>query len=298
MRFLLIIAIPVVVAWCSEAHANDVEPRLYSNVPTGLNFFSIGYAHSSGEVTFDTSVPLADVEGEVDSMVLSYSRGLNIAGKSALLTFVIPYADIDLEGLYLGEPVSGRRPGFGDPRIRLSVNFYGAPATTRKEYATYQQKTIVGGSISVGMPFGRYVEDKVLNVGSNRWNVVGQLGVSRQINRWIIESAIGVSWNSHNDELLGTRKLEQDPIGLFRATLIYNFSPGLWVGAGAIYAGGGDTTLDGVRRDDRQKNWRAGLAVSIPLAPGRAVSLRVTEGITSRIGAVFSTYSAAYTYAF
>ena len=41
MRFLLIIAIPVVVAWCSEAHANDVEPRLYSNVPTGLNFFPL-----------------------------------------------------------------------------------------------------------------------------------------------------------------------------------------------------------------------------------------------------------------
>jgi len=69
------------------------------------------------------------------------------------------------------------------------------------------------------MPFGRYVEDKVLNVGSNRWNVVDQLGVSRQPNRRTIESAIGISWYSHNGELLGTRKLEQDPIGLFRATL-------------------------------------------------------------------------------
>ena len=118
------------------------------------------------------------------------------------------------------------------------------------------------------MPFGRYVEDKVLNVGSNRWNVVGQLGVSRQINRWTIESAIGISWYSHNGELLGTRKLEQDPIGLFRATFSYNFAPGLWVGAGVIYADGGDTTFDGVKRDDRQ------------------------------IGADFRTYSIAYTYAF
>jgi hypothetical protein len=263
-----------------------------------MNFISVGYAHSSGEVTFDSSVPVEDVEGEIDSIVLSYSRGLNIAGRSALLTVAVPYADAGLKGLLLGEPASGQRQGIGDPRVRLAVNFYGAPATKLKDFASYQQKTIVGGSISIGMPFGRYLEDKVLNIGTNRWNVVGQVGVSHRIKRWTIESAAGVSWSSDNDEVSGDRTLEQDPLGLLRATLLYTFDRGVWIGFGAIYADGGDTKLDGVQRDDRQKNWRTGVALSIPIAPRHNIQLRVTEGITARVGADFRTYSASYTVTF
>lgn len=281
-----------------DARANDVEPRLYSNIPTGVNFLSVGFAHSSGEVTFDSSVPVEDVEGEVDAMVLSYSRGLNIAGKSALFTIAIPYAEVKLEGLLLGEPASGRRQGFGDPLVRLAVNFYGAPATTLKNFASYHQKTIIGGSISIGMPFGRYLDDRVLNVGTNRWNVIGQLGISHKIRRWTIESAIGVSWYSDNDEVIGGRRLEQDPISLFRGTFLYNFTRGFWVGMGFLYANGGESRLDGVQRDDRQKNWRTGIVVSVPLAPRHKLQIRVTEGITARVGADFRTYGASYTVTF
>ena len=295
---MLVIIILIAALAPVESQAADVEPRLYSNVPVGMNFISLSYADSSGEVTFDSSVPVEDADGDVDSIMLSYSRGLNIAGKSALLTIAIPYADIGLEGLLYGEPASGQRQGLGDPKVRLAVNFYGAPATTMKDFASYQQKTIMGASISVGMPFGRYLDDKLLNVGTNRWNVVGQTGVSHKINRWTLESAIGFSWTSDNDEFDGNRRLEQDPIGLFRATVLYNFNRGFWVGMGVLYANGGDTTLDGVQRDDRQKNWRTGIATSFPIAPRHNLQFRITEGVTARIGADFRTYSAAYSYTF
>ena len=58
----------------SHTLANDVEPRLYSNVPVGVNFVSLGYANSQGEVTFDSSVPIDDADGDIDSLVLSFSR--------------------------------------------------------------------------------------------------------------------------------------------------------------------------------------------------------------------------------
>ena len=295
---LLALVIGFSVFVTGQVLANDVEPRLYSNVPTGINFVSIGYANSQGEVTFDSSVPVEDADGKINSLVLSYSRGLNIAGKSALLTIAIPYADIELTSLLLGEPASGRRPGFGDPRIRLSMNFYGASATTLEQFATYEQKTIIGGSISIGMPFGRYLDDKLLNVGANRWNMVGQVGVSHRINRLTLESAIGVSIHSDNDEVVGDRQLEQDPIALARGTILYHFPSGKWLGAGFVYINGGDTTLDGNQRDDHQENWRAGLAFSMPLAPRPRVTFKVTEGISSRIGADFRTYGASYTYTF
>jgi hypothetical protein len=296
--FKLRVTITLALLYGAAANANDVEPRLYSNVPTGINFISVGYAHSKGEVTFDSSIPVEDVDGEIDSMVLSYSRGLNIRGRSALLTLALPYADVRLTGLLLGEPASGQRQGRGDPQVRLAVNFYGAPATSIKEFSKYQQKTIVGGSVSIGLPFGRYLDDRALNVGTNRYSVVGQLGVSHKINRWTIESAFGVAWYADNDDLFGDRVLEQDPVGLFRGSLLYNLNRGMWVGGGFIYSYGGETTVEGVTRQDRMDNWRTGMALSIPIAPRHRVMLRFTNGVTSRIGGDFLTYGASYTYTF
>jgi len=44
--------------------------------------------------------------------------------------------------------------GFGDPRLRFSVNLYGAPALSLKEFADYRQDLIVGASLQVSVPWG------------------------------------------------------------------------------------------------------------------------------------------------
>ncbi|MCZ6855266.1 MAG: transporter [Gammaproteobacteria bacterium] len=136
-------------------------------------------------------------------------------------------------------------------------------------------------------------------MGTNRWSVEAQLGVSHKVRRWTFETGLGIAWFSDNDDVLETNTLEQDdPIGLFRGTVLYSLKPGLWVGAGILYAHGGDTRLNGVQRDDRQQNWRTGVAISIPLTRGHTVQLRATQGVISRIGSDFRTYAASYTYTF
>lgn len=278
--------------------ANDVEPRLYSNVPAGTNFLSLAYANSSGEVSFDSSVPISDADGEVDSLVLGYSRGLNVAGRSGLLTVALPYGQVDLRGLYLGEPASGSRQGWGDPVVRFAVNLHGAPALSKSEFRGYRQKTIIGTSVSLSIPLGRYVEDRLLNVGGNRWSVLGQAGFSHRVDRWTLEGAIGAAWFSDNEEFAGNNTVRQDTIWLGRTTLLYHFGPALWASAGTIYVAGGATAVNGEKRDNRQSNWRTGLALSIPLARRHALQLRATDGITARTGSDFRTYGISYTYTF
>ena len=124
------------------------------------------------------------------------------------------------------------------------------------------------------------------------------MGVSQKFNKWTTEAAVGVTWLSKNDELLETNTLEQDPIGLVRATLIYHLRPGLWVGAGVIYTYGGATTLNGVESDNEQDNWRTGVALSMPLSRRHTLQLRATEGVSARLGADFTTYVVSYTYTF
>lgn len=296
-RFIFSVCCAILLA-AQPARGNDVEPRLYSAVPTGANFLSIGYKRSEGEVSLDSSIPVVDAKGEIDAVVLQYSRGLNIAGRSGLLSVAVPYANLALEGAYLGQQVAGEVTGLGDPVIRLAVNFFGAPAMTLDEFRSYEQKTIVGASVAVSVPLGRYDNERVLNAGSNRWNVIGQVGISHRLRRWTLEGAIGVSAFSDNDEVRGDNELSQEAIALFRGTALYHFTPRVWLSLGVVHSRGGATKLNGVKRRDQQNNWRSGATLSFPVGRRHRVQLVATEGVSARIGADFTTFIANYTISF
>ena len=55
--------------------------------------------------------------------------------------------------------------------MRFSVNFYGSPALSLEEFTNYQQDLIIGSSIQVSAPLGQYDENKLVNLGNNRWFV-------------------------------------------------------------------------------------------------------------------------------
>jgi hypothetical protein len=40
----------------SGVHAQEMEPRSYSNAPVGMNFLITGYAQTKGGMAFDTSL--------------------------------------------------------------------------------------------------------------------------------------------------------------------------------------------------------------------------------------------------
>lgn len=46
------------------------------------------------------------------------------------------------------------RVALADARFRLSVNLYGAPALTLKEFANYRQDLIIGGSLQMSVAAG------------------------------------------------------------------------------------------------------------------------------------------------
>jgi hypothetical protein len=292
-RTLLSFAIGVCAA---PAAANDVQPLLYQNVPVGTSFWSLGFSNSRGEVTVDNSIPVRDAEGDINTYTVSYARALDLGGRSALLTVVLPYVDLAFEGLFLGQPASTDRVGRGDPRVRLAVNLYGAPALDLDEYRAWQQRTILGASVEVSMPLGRYQEERIINIGSNRWSMTAQLGGSHRIGPFTVEGAVGGVWFTDNTDVLGSGRLSQDPMGVVRASARWHFGRGAWLGAAVLYTNGGRTTIDGLERDDELDNWRSGVAVSVPLSARHRIQLLATEGVTARIGSDFTTYAVTWTY--
>jgi hypothetical protein len=73
----------------------------------------------------------------------------------------------------------------------LSLNLAGAPAAKTAEMKGFLKShpvnTVVGTAISVSLPFGSYEEDKLLNLGQNRFIVRPQIGMVHTRGPWSYE---------------------------------------------------------------------------------------------------------------
>ena len=143
-------------------HAQDLEPRAYSNSPVGLNFVIAGYGHASGTVLTDPSLPLENVSNETHVGVLGFATTFGAFGQTGQFGLIVPYASIAAKGLVLGSPHARYVDGFADTAFRLSMNFVGAPALTAAEFKNYHQDLIVGMSLRVTAPLSQYDGDKLV----------------------------------------------------------------------------------------------------------------------------------------
>ncbi|HET6780701.1 MAG TPA: transporter [bacterium] len=293
---MLKVALIALTFMAGGVYAQELEPRAYGNTPIGLNFFIAGYGYAEGGLATDPSVPLEDANLRTHGPVFAYARSLDVWGRSGKLDVLLPYAWISGTALFAGQPRERNVAGFGDPRLRFSVNFYGAPALSLKEFADYRQDLIVGASLQVSAPLGQYSDNRLVNIGSNRWFVKPELGVSKAWGPWTLELATGVTFYSDNDDFLSGKTREQDPIYSAQAHLIYSFRSGIWGALNATYYTGGRATVDGVQGDDLQQNSRLGATVVLPLDRHNSVKLYGSTGVSTRTGSDFDAVGIAWQY--
>ena len=255
--------------------AQDLEPRRWSQLPTGVNFIGAGLAYSTGDIFLDPVLEIED--GEVDLFVagVSYVRSFGLFGRSARFDVSVPYADGRWDGLLQGEPASVERKGLKDPRFRLSVLLYGGPALDRKEFAeTPRSNTVVGVALSVLAPLGEYFDDKLINLGDNRWIIRPQLGVTHTRGPWTYELTGSVFFFTENDSFFGGTTLENDPLYTIQGHLIYTFRPGLWASLSTAYGDGAEPSVSGVPKESSTENWLSAISFGLPLS--RSEGLKFT----------------------
>jgi outer membrane putative beta-barrel porin/alpha-amylase len=272
--------------------AQELEPRAYANAPAGLNFLILGYAYTTGEVALDTSAPIEDGEVTIHSAFLGYARSLGLWGRTAKVDLVLPYAWLSGSAKFAGEPVTREVSGFGDPRVRFSWLFYGAPSLTLDEFEDYTPDLILGASFAVTAPLGQYDSDKLVNIGTNRWSFKPEFGISKTWGPVTLELAPSVTFFTDNDDFLG-RTLQRDPLYAVQGHVIYHTRRGLWVAFDATYYGGGRLTVDGVEGESLQ-HVRVGGTLAIPINRYNSVKLNASTGAYSRVGGNFTTAAIAW----
>ncbi|MBN2437831.1 MAG: transporter [Deltaproteobacteria bacterium] len=271
----------------AQADAGEIEPRAYANTPAGINFLLGGYIYSEGGLSTAGSSPLKDAQLNVHSEVLAYARSLDVWGQSGKFDVILPYSQLSGSAMVDGQPRERNVSGLNDPRFRFSVNFHGAPVLSVQEFANYQQDLIIGASVQVSAPLGQYDEDKLVNLGNNRWFVKPDIGISKAWGRLTLELSTGVYFFSKNDEFFGGKTLEQDPLSSSQAHLAYSFGRGIWAALSFNYDYGGRTTINGLQSDDLQQNSRAGFTLGLPVNRNNSIKLYANTGVHTSTGTDF-----------
>ena len=292
--FLLPVHLLVVVL-CADAQ--ELEPRSFNNIPIEQTFLSAAVLRSDGDLSPPGSSPLQEAELTIDVLGIGLSRTFALAGDSAKVDLVAGRSCYEGWGILQGEYVEGRRCEYIDPKLKLTWNFYGAPAMKLEEFVGWKQGVVVGASLAVSAPWGDYDSDNLINAGSNRWWVKPSLGMSYRTGSWQWEINAGSTFFENNDDFYTGTRMSQDPLYSTSAHLIYNFSRG-WLSLDANYFVGGRTTVEGVRKDDKQSNSRWGLTWTRPVTKKQLIKLNVSTGAVTRIGNDFDSIGLGWLYRF
>jgi hypothetical protein len=281
-----------------DALAQDLEPRSYTNLPIGQTFAVVGVARAEGDLTLTSTSPLQDAELTVDGLVVAMAHTFALAGDSAKVDLVGTRYCYQGDGKFNGEAVGVDRCEYSDPAMRLTWNFYGAPATTLEEFGRIKPGLVVGTSLQVNAPVGTYHSEHLINAGANRWVVRPGLGMSYVLGDWFIDASSSVRIFEDNDNFFNGNKLEQDPLYQAEIHLVYNLKKGRWLALDANYFVGGETSKNGVKSDDRQENSRLGLTFSTPITAHHSIKLVASRGVVTRVGNKFDTYGIFWQYRF
>lgn len=280
----------------SSARAAELEPRAYANAPVGLNFLVAGYSNSEGGLSTDPSLPIQGAHLNINTGVLAYVRTLDVWGKSGKFDVMMPYSRLSGSALVNGLPAERQVSGLNDPRFLFAVNFIGAPALSMQEFANYQQDLIVGASVQVSAPLGQYDPSKLVNLGTNRWSIKPDIGLSKALGAFTLELSAGAFFYTINHDYYGGGSLEQDPLYTTQALVTYSFGGGVWGTLGATYDYGGRTTVNGVQNNDTQGNSRFGAMLALPVNRNYSVKLFASTGVSIRTGSDYNLAGAALQY--
>ena len=297
MRRAAAAAVLLAVWPCSGAQAQDLEPRLYTNVPLGINFLGAGYGYSDGNVLFDPTVPLDNAAIEIDGPVLGYGRSVRLGPFSGKVDGAIARVCLDGSADYQGDRVTRNVCGWTDARARMTVNFIGAPPLTRQQFASYRQDWVFGASLQLGLPIGDYDPARLVNIGANRESAKLEAGVSKNLPHWLLEVSVADTYYQDNTNFYVGRVREQDSIASLQGHAVYRFAKGIWLAFDATHYSGGKTTTNGVQSSDLQSNSRLGITASLPINPKQSVKFAASTGVSTRTGTDFDTVAAVWQYA-
>jgi hypothetical protein len=265
----------------SPGAAQELEPRRWTHLPTDRNYVAGAYAYTDADIAFDPVLRIENAVMEMNTWSFGYIRTFELLDKSARFQIRQDWQDGHWTGLVDGVPTSIERQGWADTVARFAVNLIGAPPLAGRDFADYRAKTdvetIVGAALEVQLPTGEYMKDKLINLGSNRFTFRPQLGVLHNHHNWSFELTGSAAVYTKNSSFFNGSELEQDPLYALQTHITYTFAHGFWIAASGGISAGGQSTLNGIEKDDRKEDIAWALSAGFPVASWLAFKAAIID---------------------
>jgi hypothetical protein len=237
------------------------------------------------------------LKAQLQVPIVSAYHSFGVLGRSANIAVSLPYGYGHFEGAAVGSKTRVARSGVADGRLRFSVNLRGGPTLSLAQFAKYQERTVIGASLTTIVPAGQYDPARIINPGANRWAFKPELGVTRRWGRWAVDGYGGVWLFTTNPKFFpGLSVRSQNPVGSLEFHLGYYLRPRMWMSFDSNFWYGGNTVLNGVVNNDRARNSRLGGTITIPIDRHQSFKFSASTGAIARIGGNFTSIAAAWQY--
>jgi hypothetical protein len=289
----LFFSVLALVWYATPLAAQDLDPRAYSRVPVNLNFVITGFTFSDGEVVTDPTLPVQNIKASIFTPSVGFAHTFSMFKLTSQALVAVPYSWAKVSGEVGGQAKSVELNGFNDMRLRLSVLLLGAPAATQAELMKAARKTILGMSLNMVVPAGKYNSAKLINLGTNRFSFKPEVALSHPFLEHMLLDVYAGVWlfTDNNSFYPGSSVRSQEPMWTFQGHLSYNIRPQMWVAFDATFYTGGATAIDDIYNDDRQESSRIGATAVLPVGKRSAFKFSYSTGAIVRIGQKFDSYS-------
>jgi len=181
-------------------------------------------------------------------------------------------------GVVPGFSFSQSASGYADPSVQLDVNLFGTPPINAIfDYLNYEPTWTLDAAVMLGVPLGQYDDDKVVNLGLNRF--FGRVAFPFKYHFRVfspgymssLEVVPSVWLFAENDDFLG-QKLENDPMWQVEAHWTHDFTRHFFGSLDLLYRNGFQSEINGVN-----------LGSDIEIGDlGFTLNFQVTDNVTIR----------------
>jgi hypothetical protein len=256
-----------------NAGAVTIDAGDYTRLPDGTNLAVLYLQHFKGTDLYANGKRASgNAELTADVGILRGVRFIDVGPMTIVPQFLLPFGRIrtcgDLAGLE-------SENGVGDLILAPTFHFIQDPSRKRSFAATTW----------LYLPTGNYDRNKAINaLGENRWKLALQLGyITPLSDKWTLDLIGDVTFYGDNDEFgPAGATLKQKTSYEGQLHLRYNLGAATYLAGMVSHAWGGETEVDGVDQNDRQRRSKALVSVGHFVAPtwqllgswGRDLSVR------------------------
>ena len=292
--YLEIFAIAVLVVFCGQAYA-DWNPGGCMAAPPGTKGMLTYFRHYTANEKYSDGKKVSQNEDfEMDLTIfrpIFWFEKFDIVFAPQILQ---PVGSKSYATTYAGEHkinLDQRDSGMGDTQFALGI----------WPVHDYVNGTFLLCQIYVIAPTGDYSNDKILNMGENRWQYKFETGLLKKIPKTdlSIEVGGGLTFHGDNDEYGASKiKQKQDTSYSFQASLIYDLIKGHNISVTGYYNRAGEKTVGGVKQDDEGDNFAAQIGFGWAMSKHSQLFLKYKKDIEVDEGLKMDVMAARWTYLF